>query len=81
MIEVEEIKTEKEKPTETDVRLLFGEMRKPMEALQSVFLAALKELDENGVETKGASLSITDDEINVRLGGYLMWLSVHICGG
>lgn len=67
----------KEQPTDVDVRIMFGKMRKPMEALQSLFVAALNELNSNGIDTSDAKLEIKDGELTVRLGDYVMWLSVR----
>ena len=77
MIEAIEVKHGEEMPTETDLKLLFDKMRKPMEALQTVFVHALKELNDYGVSVKDAKLSIADGDLTIRLGDYLMWESVE----
>lgn len=73
MIEAKEIKTEKEQPTDTDVRLLFGDLQKPMEALQKIFVGALEKLTNDNVDTKRASIEIEDGTIIVRLGEYVLY--------
>lgn len=68
MIEAEEIKTEKEKPTETDVRLMFNDLKKPMKALQALLVSAKAELERNGVDARGAKIYIEDGEMLLTVG-------------
>lgn len=78
MIEVvEEVKKELEPPTETDIRLLFGDLKKPMEALQAVFVAELEKLKKDGVETGNAKIEIEDGSLTVRVGNYCLWYEVR----
>ena len=78
MIEVvEEIKAEKERPTETDVRLLFCDLQKAMEALQRIFVSELDKLGDDNVDTAHAGIEIKRNQLIVRLGDYVMYHDVH----
>lgn len=68
---------EMEKPTETDARILHEKLLKPMEEMQAVFVSALKELEENGVETKGAYIKIDATDLDLHIGAYYVWRSVN----
>ena len=73
MIEVEEVKNELEQPTETDIRLLFADLQKPMEALQKVFAYALEKLTSDSVNVERTSIEIEQNTLIVRLGAYRLY--------
>ena len=77
MIEVvEEIKTEKEQPTETDIRLVFTDLKRAMDALQKLFVMQLKKLNADNINTEHASIEIKENEMIVRLGDYVLFYKV-----
>lgn len=79
MIEVEEIKTEKEKPTETDVRIVYERLKKPMIALRSLLLAECKRLENEGVDTTGMRIYIERDEILLSIGNQCLRYEEREC--
>ena len=76
MIEAEEVKTELEQPTETDIRLLFGDLQKSMEAMQKVFVSAIDKLKEDNVDTSRVCLEIERNKLIVRLGEFTLFHEV-----
>ena len=76
MIEVEEVKKELEQPTETDIRLLFGDLQKPMEALQKVLVSSVDALKADNVDTTRVSVEIERNALIVRLGEYALYHEV-----
>ena len=68
MIDFEETKLGNEKPTETDVRLMFIDLKKPMKALQSLLVKEKEELESNGVDARCTAIYITDGEILLSIG-------------
>lgn len=76
MIEVEEVKNELEQPTETDIRLLFADLQKSMEAIQKVFVSAIDKLKEDNVDTSRANIEIERNKMIVRLGEFTMFHEV-----
>lgn len=76
MIEAEEVKMELEQPTETDIRLLFGDLQKSMEAMQKVFVSAIDKLKEDNVDTSRVGLEIERNKLIVRLGEFTLFHEV-----
>lgn len=76
MIEAEEVKMELEQPTETDIRLLFGDLQKSMEAMQKVFVSATDKLKEDNVDTSRVCLEIERNKLIVRLGEFTLFHEV-----
>lgn len=77
MIEAEEIRNELEQPTETDVRLLFADIQKPMEALQRLFVSAIDEMKKDNINVSYTSLEIERNKLIVRLGDYVLYHEVN----
>lgn len=78
MIEVEEVKNELEQPTDTDIRLLFADLQKPMEALQKIFVGELERLKADNVDTERAGVEIKDGVLIVRLGDFVLYHNVFV---
>ena len=76
MIEAIEIKKELEPPTETDVSLLFADLKKPIEALQTMFVSAVNSLKKDGIDIGKPRLQIEDGEITIYLGNVCLWYQV-----
>lgn len=77
MAEETEVKKELEKATETDIRLMFGDLKKPLEAMQAVFVAVIEKLRKDGVDPGRARVQIEDKELTLWLGDYCLWYRVE----
>lgn len=78
MIEVEEVKSELEQPNDTDIRLLFADLQKPMEALQKIFVGELEKLKADNVNTERAGIEIKDGVLIIRLGDFVLYHNVFV---
>lgn len=76
MAEETEVKKELEKATETDIRLMFCDLKKSLEAMQAVFVSAIEKLQKDGVDPGRARVQIEDGEITLWLGDYCLWYRV-----
>lgn len=70
--ERKEALTEKEMPNETDVRLLFGDMKKAAEALQRLFAYELEKLSKDNIDVGAAYICIESENIRIRLGNQVL---------
>jgi len=76
MAEETEGKKELEKATETDIRLMFGDLKKPLEAMQAVLVSAIEKLRNDGIDPGRTRVQIEDGEITLWFGGYCLWYRV-----
>lgn len=66
-----------EKATETDAKVLFETLFKPIEALQKLLSAEAKRLSDDNVDVSRLEIELTQTKITIRIGSIVLWHEIH----